>query len=141
MSCQFIWNYDNYKINRRFSKEIILSRLVAPVKFSGIENNILEELRGICVIESSRTYKDEENVKIQNNYNITVSNGNNTIGSLYVVQHWEQPTEEAAPKALIKSFIGTVSCKGIFSKFNDGTAIIEYDNESGKRCLTLYERN
>ena len=47
MSCQFIWNYDDYKINRRFSKEIILSRLVAPVNFSGIENNVLEELRGI----------------------------------------------------------------------------------------------
>ena len=143
MSCQFTWNYDNYKINRRFSKEIILSRLVVPVKFSGIKNNTLEDLRGICVIESQRTYKDEKNVKIfyQNNYNITVSNGNNTIGSLYAVWYWENPTEEPALKAPIKGLIGTVSCKGIFSEFNNGTAIVEFDNDTGKRCLTLYAKN
>ena len=49
MSCQFIWNYDDYKFNKRnnqFSEENTLSRLVAPVYLSGIENNTLEELRG-----------------------------------------------------------------------------------------------
>ena len=41
----------------------------------------------------------------------------------------------------LKNISGTVSCKGIFSKFNNGTAIFEYDNDTRKRCLTLYEKN
>ncbi len=41
----------------------------------------------------------------------------------------------------LKNVFGTVSCKGVFSEFNNGTGIIEYDNETGKRCLTLLPKN
>ena len=83
MSCQFIWNYDDYKFNNRFSKENTVSRLVAPVYISGIKTNTLEELRGQLIIDVSITLSGEIE-EFQNNYNIIVSSGNNTIGSLYV---------------------------------------------------------
>ena len=141
MSCQFTWNYNDYKFNLRKTENTIIGRATSPVNLSGIENNTLEELRGILVIESNDTYKDEtkKNVKIQQNYNIVVSNGNNTIGSLYVVIYWEQLKLE--PLTYKKNISGTVSCKGIFSKFDNGTAIYEYNNDTGKRCITLYEKN
>ena len=139
MSCQLTWNYNDYKFNNRFSKENTLSRLVAPVYLSGIENNTLDELRGQLVIEVSITLKGDIE-EFQNNYNIIFSNGNNTVGSLYVTNLIRQK-KTGIIKSEIKNKFGTVSCKGIFSKFNNGTAIVEYDNETGGRCITLYEKN
>ena len=139
MSCQFIWNYDDYKFNNRFSKENTLSRLVAPVYLSGIENNTLEELRGQLIIDVSITLTGEFE-EFQNNYNIIINSGNNTIGSLYVTNLIRQE-KTGIIKSQLKNKFGTVSCKGIFSKFNNGTAIVEYNNDTGRRCLTLYEKN
>ena len=92
------------------------------------------------VFDVSRTFKGDFD-EFQSNYNITVSNGNNTIGSLYVVHLWKQLEKNEEVKAFKKNLVGTVSCKGILSKFNNGTAIMEFDNDTGKRCLTLYEKN
>ena len=140
MSCQFTWNYNDYKSNTRISKENEVSTYTTPVNFSGIENNTLNEWRSFVVFDVSRTFKGDFDV-FQSNYNITVSNGNNTIGSLYVVHLWKQLEKYEEVKAFKKNLVGTVSCKGILSKFNNGTAIMEFDNDTGKRCLTLYEKN
>ena len=140
MSCQFTWNYDDYKINNRFSKENIISTFTTPVNFSGIENNTLNELRAFMVIDVSRTFKGDFD-EFQENYNITVSNGNNTIGSLYAVHFWKQVEKPIEVKAFVKNVVGTVSAKGILSKFNNGTVFFEFDNDTGKRCLTFYEKN
>ena len=139
MSCQFVWNYDDYKFNNRFSKENTVSRLVAPVHISGIKTNTLEELRGQLIIDVSITLSGEIE-EFQNNYNIIVSSGNNTIGSLYVTNLIRQK-RTGIIKSQLKNKFGTVSCKGIFSNFNNGTAIVEYDNDTGGRCITLYEKN
>ena len=139
MSCQFTWNYNDYKFNIRKKENNIVTRTTAPVYLSGIENNSLEELRGYLVSDASETSTEEMEI-LQFDDNITVSCGNNTIGSLYVINLIKQPKSKRFISGL-KNISGTVSCKGIFSKFNNGTAIFEYDNDTGKRCLTLYEKN
>ena len=138
MSCQFTWNYNDYKFNIRKKENNIVTRTTAPVYLSGVENNSLEELRGL-VSDASETSTEEMEI-LQFDDNITVSRGNNTIGSLYVINLIKQPKSKRFISGL-KNISGTVSCKGIFSKFNNGTAIFEYDNDTGKRCLTLYEKN
>ncbi len=139
MSCQFIWNYNDYKFNNRFSEENTLSRLVAPVHLSGIENDMLEDVMGQLIIDVSITLNGEFE-EFQNSYNVIVSSENNTIGSLYVTNLIRQE-KTGIIKSQLKNKFGTVSCKGIFSKFNDGTAIVEYNNDTGRRCITLYEKN
>ena len=139
MSCQFIWNYNDYKFNNRFSEENTLSRLVAPVHLSGIENDMLEDVMGQLIIDVSITLNGEFE-EFQNSYNVIVSSENNTIGSLYVTNLIRQE-KTGIIKSQLKNKFGTVSCKGIFAKFNDGTAIVEYNNDTGRRCITLYEKN
>ena len=139
MSCQFTWNYNDYKFNIRKKENNIVTRTTAPVYLSDIENNSLEELRGYLVSDASETSTEEMEI-LQFDDNITVSRGNNTIGSLYVINLIKQPKSKRFISGL-KNISGTVSCKGIFSKFNNGTAIVEYNNDTGRRCLTLYEKN
>ena len=74
------------------------------------------------------------------NYNITFSINNQVIGSLYVVTDYTQ-SSSGGFQTLLNNISGTISCKGIFSDFNNGTAIIEYNNETGKRCLTVYKKS
>ena len=138
MSCQLTWNYNDYKFNSREKEQNIVTRTTAPVYLSGIENNTLGELRGHLVSDASVTSTEDLEI-LQFDDNITVSSGNNTIGSLYVINLIKQPKSKKFISRL-KNISGTLSCKGIFSKFNNGTAIFEYDNETGKRCLTLYEK-
>jgi hypothetical protein len=114
----------------------IVTRTTAPVYLSGIENNTL---RGHLVSDASVTSTEELEI-LQFDDNITVSSGKNTIRSLYVMNLIKQQKSKQFIMRL-KNISRTLSCKGIFSKFNNGTAIFEYDNETGKRCLTLYEKN
>lgn len=97
------------------------------------------ELRGHLVSDASVTSTEELEI-LQFDDNITVSSGNNTIGSLYVTNLIRQK-RTGIIKSQLKNKFGTVSCKGIFSNFNNGTAIVEYDNDTGRRCITLYEKN
>ena len=139
MSCQLTWNYNDYKFFERKNNENTITRTTAPVYLSGIENDTLEELRGHLVSHASETSNEEYEI-LQFDDNITVNIGNNVIGSLYVINLIKQSKSQQFISKL-KNISGTLSGKGIFSKFNDGTAIFEYDNKTGKRCLTLFEKN
>lgn len=139
MSCQFTWNFNDYKTIEQKDEDVELLVATTPVILSGIENNTLSELSGNLVVNLVKTNM-EDNDDVQENYNITYSTDNKVIGSLYVVTNYVQPNIDGF-KTLLKNISGTISCKGIFSDFNNGTAIIEYDNDTGKRCLTLYEKS
>ena len=139
MSCQFTWNFNNYKIIEQKGEGIELTVASTPVILSNIENNTLSELNGHLVINITKTNM-EDNDDILENYNITYSTNNKVIGSLYVVTDYIQPNSDGFT-TLLRNVSGTISCKGIFSDFNNGTAIIEYDNDTGKRCLTLYKKS
>ena len=140
MPCQLTWNYNDYKFNKRKNEsDNSVTRTTAPVYLTGLESNTLEQLTGFLVSDASETSTEEMEV-LQFDDNITFNSGNNVVGSLYVVNLIKQAKSERFISRL-KNITGTLSCKGIFSKFNDGTAIFEYDNDTGKRCLTLYENN
>ena len=140
MPCQLTWNYNDYKFNKRKNEsDNSVTRTTAPVYLTGLESNTLEQLTGFLVSDASETSTEEMEV-LQFDDNITFNSGNNVVGSLYVVNLIKQAKSERFISRL-KNITGTLSCKGIFSKFNDGTAIFEYDNDTGKRCLTLYEKN
>ena len=139
MSCKLTWNYDDYKINRYYSGEIVRWRATVDVHISDTENDAFDEQRGHLVIESLEAFVPENEI-VQDNWNVTINNGNDVIGSLYIVTLTKQPASSTF-KSQIKQIIGTVSCKGIFSNFNNGTAIIEFYNDTGRRCITLYEKN
>ncbi len=140
MPCQLTWNYNDYKFNKRKNEsDNSVTRTTAPVYLTGLESNTLEQLTGFLVSDASEMSTEEMEI-LQFDDNITFNSGNNVVGSLYVVNLIKQAKSERFISRL-KNITGTLSCKGIFSKFNDGTAIFEYDNETGKRCLTLYEKN
>ena len=140
MSCQFTWNFNDYKTNENRGEEVDIAVLTSDVTLSNVNNNTLNDLFGHLVLDITKT-KSEEIDEYQENYNVIYSTQDSkVIGSLYVVTGYQQPSSDTFQTSL-KNISGTVSCKGIFSEFNDGTAIIEYDNESGKRCLTLYAKN
>lgn len=138
MSCQLHWNFNEYKENVS-DGEVSVVVLTAPVNLTGIENNTLKELKGHLVLDITRTEMGEVD-DFQENYNIIFSVDNKVIGSLYVVTGYQQPQSDKF-QTLLNNITGTVSCKGLFSDFNNGTAIIEFDNKTGKRCLSLYENN
>ena len=140
MSCQFTWNFNDYKTNENRGEEVDIAVLTSDVTLSNVNNNTLNDLFGHLVLDITKT-KSAEIDEYQENYNVIYSTQDSkVIGSLYVVTGYQQPSSDTFQTSL-KNISGTVSCKGIFSEFNDGTAIIEYDNESGKRCLTLYARS
>lgn len=139
MSCQLFWNSNEYKTNPNDAKEVSVIVLTAPVRLSNINNNALDGLEGHLVIDIAKTPMDKID-EFQENYNIVFSNGSDVIGSLYVVTYYKQPKSDKLETSLA-NVQGTLSCKGIFSEFNNGTAIIEYDNNTGKRCLSLYEKS
>lgn len=140
MSCQLYWNFNEYSRNMNDNGEKVREEiLTAPVTLSNVENNTLLELKGHLVLEIVKTPVDEID-EFQENYNIVYSIGENVIGSLYVVTYYTQPKSDGF-ETLLKNISGTVSCKGFLSQFNNGTAFIEFDKKTGKRCLTLYEKN
>lgn len=139
MSCQLHWNFNEYKRNENDGKEVSIDVLTAPVTLSGIENNTLTDLKGHLVLDITKTKMGEVD-DFQENYNIIFSVDSKVIGSLYVVTGYQQPQSDGF-QTFLNNITGTVSCKGLFSDFNNGTAIIQFDNKSGKRCLSLYENN
>ena len=54
MSCQFTWNYNDYKFNIRKKENNIVTRTTVCIFISKIENNSLEELRGYLVSDDRR---------------------------------------------------------------------------------------
>jgi hypothetical protein len=94
------------------------------------------DLKGHLVIYITKTLQEDMD-EFQENYNIIYSSGKDVIGSLYIVTFYKQPKSDGF-KTLLNNITGTVSSKGLFSEFNNGTGIIEYDNTTGKRCLSLY---
>ena len=140
MSCQFTWDFNDYKTNENKGEEVDIAVLTSGVDITDVDNNVLDSTFGNLVLDITKT-KTGEIDQYQEDYNVIYSTEDSKVlGSLYVVTGYQQPQSDTFQTSL-NNISGTVSCKGIFSKFNDGTAIIEYDNESGKRCLTLYERN
>lgn len=136
MSCQLTWNLNEYKRNVNEGKELTVEVLTAPVTLSNVENNTLSELKGHLVLDITKTPMDKID-DFQENYNIVYSSGKDVIGSLYVVTYYQQPKSDGF-ETLLSNISGTVSCQGFFSQFNNGKAIIQFDNKTGKRCLTLY---
>ena len=137
MSCQFSWNFDDYKINKNDGEEVDVAVLTVGVKVIGIAHSPLINNSGGLVLDTTKT-KFEKFDDFQENYNIVYStNDSKTLGSIYVVTFYSQ---EKSPglQTQLKSITGTVISTGIFSEFNNGTAIIEYDNVSGNRQLSLY---
>lgn len=139
MSCQFKWNFKEYKINENLGKEITIVTASAPVSLVGVENNTLKTLRGHLVLDTTKTNLKEID-DFQENYNIIFTIGTEVVGSLYVVTGYQQPKSDSFETEL-RNIKGTVSCKGLFSEFNNGLAIIEYDNETKDRRLCLYPKN
>ena len=140
MFCHFTWNFRDYKKNETKGDEVDVAVLTTPVSLPGVDSNVLDGLAGKLVLDITKT-KGPEKDDYQENYNIVYyTQDSKVIGSLYVVTAYRQPKSDTFETTL-KNVTGTVSCKGIFSKFNNGTAIIEYDRLTGKRCLTLYPKN
>lgn len=139
MSCQFTWNLNDYKEKEDKGEDIASEIVSAPVVLSNVENNTLSELHAHLVINITKTNNGDEDT-IQENYNISYSTNNKVIGSLYVVTNYIQPQSDGF-ETLLSNISGTISCKGVFSSFNNGTAIIEFNNETGKRCLTMYKKS
>jgi len=139
MSCQLTWNYNNYKSNVNEGEEIDVAILTSDVALTGVDNNALNDLFGQLVLDITKTKMEDIDV-YQENYNIIYSSQDSkVIGSLYVVTGYQQPATDGFQTTL-KNVSGTISAQGIFSMFNDGTAIIQYNNETGRRCLSLYVR-
>ena len=139
MSCQVYWNFEDYKINENTGEEVDVAILTSTVSLTGMNNTVLSALSGHLVLDMTKT-KLEKMDDFQENYNIIYSTDDNKVfGSLYIVTYYEQVKSDEF-KTQLSNVIGTVLSTGIFSKYNNGTAVIEYDNVSGRRCLTLYER-
>lgn len=137
MSCQLYWNFQDYKINDNIGEEVDVAILTTTVSLTATNNKALSALSGHLVLDMTKT-KLEKMDDFQENYNIIYSTEDSkVIGSLYVVTYYKQIKSDKFQTQLSK-VIGTVLSTGIFSEFNDGTAIIEYDNVSGNRCLTLH---
>lgn len=137
MSCKFSWNFYDYKVNQNDGEEVDVAVLTVNVQVIGIVNDQLSDFSGGLVLDTTKT-KFEKFDDFQENYNIVYStNDSKTLGSIYVVTFYSQ---EKSPglQTQLKSITGTVISTGIFSEFNNGTAIIEYDNVSGERQLSLY---
>lgn len=137
MSCKFSWNFYDYKVNQNDGEEVDVAVLTVDVQVIGIVNDQLSDFSGGLVLDTTKT-KFENFDDFQENYNIVYStNDSKTLGSIYVVTFYSQ---EKSPglQTQLKSITGTVISTGIFSEFNNGTAIIEYDNVSGERQLSLY---
>ncbi len=140
MSCQFTWNFNDYKTNENRGEEVDIAILTSDITLSRVDNNALNGLFGQLVLDMTKT-KSEEIDDYQENYNIIYSTQDSKVlGSFYVVTGYQQPSSDTFQTSL-KNISGTVSGKGVFSDFNNGTAVIEYDNDTGKRCLSLYEKN
>lgn len=135
MSFKVTWNYNDYKFNQRGTGKNIITRTTAPVYLIGIENNNLKNIRGCLVSDASEIF-DKEMEILQFDDNFTFSLDNKVLGSFYVVSIIKQ-LKSSSFKSQLKNVTGTVLSTGIFSEFNDGIAIVEYDNKTGNRYLTL----
>lgn len=138
MSCKVTWNYNDYKFNQRGTGENILTRTTAPVYLIGVKNSNLKNIRGCLVSDASEIF-DKETEILQFDDNFTFSIDNKVIGSFYVVSVIKQ-LKSSSFKSQLKNVTGSVLSTGIFSEFNYGTAVVEYDNETGDRYLTLYKQ-
>ena len=138
MSCQLTWNYNDYKFNQRGIGENIITRTTAPVYLTAIKNDTLEKLRGFLVSDASEIFKTETEL-LQFDDNFSFSIDNNCIGSIYIASIIQQSKSDDF-KSQLKNVTGMVMSSGIFSRFNNGVGIFEYDNETGDRCLTLYSK-
>ena len=137
MSCQLYWNFQDYKINDNIGEEVDVAIFTTIVSLTGANNMALSSLSGHLVLDMTKT-KLEKMDDYQENYNIIYSTEDSkVVGSLYVVTYYKQVKSDEF-KTQLSNVVGTVLSTGIFSKFNNGTAIIEYDNVSGRRCLSLY---
>jgi len=138
MSCQLTWNYNDYKFNQRGIGENIITRTTAPVYLTGTKNDTFENLRGFLVSDASEIFSDEKEF-LQFDDNFSFSIDNNCIGSIYIASIIQQSKSDNF-KSQLKNVTGTVVSNGIFSRFNDGIGIFQYDNDTGDRCLTLYSK-
>lgn len=138
MSFKVTWNYNDYKFNQRGTGENIITRTTAPVYLIGIENKNLKNIRGCLVSDASEIF-DKETEILQFDDNFTFSLDNKVLGSFYVVSIIKQ-LKSSSFKSQLKNVTGTVLSTGIFSEFNDGIAIVEYDNKTGNRYLTLCKK-
>lgn len=137
MSCQINWNFKDYRTIELNGEGVRIVNAICPVELTGLNNNALEGMKGILTV-AKNVLKGEPNSEIEESYDIGFRVENKVVGSLYVITSYEQKSDGF--QTILKSTFGTVSCKGLFSEFNNGTAIIEYDNESGNRCMTLLPR-
>jgi len=133
MSCQIKWNFSDYKTIEQDGEGIKIFNAMSPVELTGIDNNALNGMKGILSVSTNFLKGEDE---VEESYDIAFRVDNKVVGSLYVITSYEGKAMDGFQTTL-KSVFGTLSCKGLFSEFNNGTAIIEYDNESGRRCLSL----
>lgn len=111
--------------------------LTVGVTVIGIAHSPLINNSGGLVLDTTKT-KFEKFDDFQENYNIVYStNDSKILGSAYIETFYSQE-KSAGFQTQLKNITGTVISTGIFSEFNNGTAIIEYDNVSGNRQLSLY---
>lgn len=138
MSFQLTWNYNEYRFNQRGTGENIVTRTIAPVYLRAIKNDTLENLRGFLVSDASEIFMNEmELLQFDDTFSFSIEN--KCIGSIYIVSIIQQNKSDNFQSQL-KNVTGTVLSSGIFSRFNNGIGIFEYDNGTGERCLTLYSK-
>ena len=137
-SCQIAWNFNDYKIIQSEKDGYTITDAKAPCELTGVKNDTLDKLIGGLHVEND-TVADEKSETCQEEYDCVFFVDNKVVGSLYVVTGYEQPKGDGF-KTSLKNVQGTVSCKGLFSEFNNGIALIEFNNETGERCITLYAK-
>jgi hypothetical protein len=102
------------------------------------ENDTFENVRGFLVSDASEIFsKEKELLQFDDNFSFSIDN--NCIGSIYIASIIQQPKADNF-KSQLKNVTGMVVSNGIFSRFNNGIGIFEYDNDTGDRCLTLYSK-
>lgn len=142
MSCQIRWNFKEYKKIQIQSEDLIYGVLTAPAILSRVQNNTLDSLNGLLEVDVSKTINETEDT-FSENYDIVFGSGTDIVGSVYVNTAYKQPKnpDSSEPvQTILNNVSGTVVGRKLFAEFDNGTAIIEYDNVTGERCLTLLSK-
>ena len=99
----------------------------------------MDSLNGLLEVDVSKTINETEDT-FSENYDIVFGSGTDIVGGVYVTTAYKQPKnpDSSEPvQTILNNVSGTVVGRKLFAEFDNGTAIIEYDNVTGERCLTL----
>jgi hypothetical protein len=141
MSCQLYWNLRDYQIAQVVGQNIISGVLTAPVFLPGIKNETLLNVEASLELSVSKTFIGKKE-RLLEEYKIIFTIENDILGSLTVNTAYtqQQTLPFGNPFVTRKKYItGTVVGRNIFKRFDNGTVVLEFDEKTGERRLTLFE--